>query len=145
MPTYTNNASVPYFVENYNLTGVSVAPGESITTRQFYTMTDLDKTSDLPLYNLTTAQTSITLAEAQAEHVLDTDTDFIIIKDITGTVTVRPQTETAEEMMLTATSDSIVINFDVRKKFPCASIWLSGSGTCTVWEYLDIDKTKDKE
>jgi len=134
MPTYQNNQPIPSILSGPHGEAYVVAPGDSIEVPFYIVNSNFTKTSDTPLTNRVTAITAVALASSAADHTLNANTRKFILTQITGTVTVRPQVDTALAVMLAWTSDDPVILFDL-DDYPCEKLRLSGVGSCTVLEY----------
>jgi len=134
MPTYQNNQPIPSILSGPHGEAYVVAPGDSIEVPFYIVNANFTKTSDTPLTNRVTSIAAGTLASSAVDHILNANTRKFIITQITGTVTVRPQLDTALAVMLDWTSDDPVILFDL-DDYPCEKLRLSGVGSCTVLEY----------
>jgi len=137
MPTYRNDSSTKaHTIEDLDGQPLRLAPGESGQTYKFYgANSDLTQTAETPLKNIVTAQTSVTLtSHPGAAHTLATGTKKLLLYNVSDTVTMRPQTATAEPMLYEATSETVRVLFDVENDHPCDRVYLAGSGTVTVME-----------
>ena len=134
MPTYTYSGTTAKTFRFLSEKLVTVEPGESFETYEYQTDSDLTKTADTPLYNPIAASTLVTLSSTAADHVLNDDTTKILIVSITGTVTAKPQVDTAIAVLLDASSSDPAVLIPREKKY-FDRLRLSGSGTCTVMEY----------
>jgi len=137
MPTYLNETDDIIWAKNLDdsrAPQVPVNPGESLETTYFFDHVSLGltRTALTPLKNRNTAVTSITLGEGTS-HVLHKDTRVVLIINISDVCTVKPQVSTAIPIFLGNTAESLVMPIYL-DDYPCDTLVLSGSGTCTVME-----------
>lgn len=136
MPNYTNNGAADIYIENLSGEIVPLKPGQSMDTYLFYSDANLGRNSELPLKNPVTGNTLVTLGAAQ-DHVLDSETNYFMVVDITDEVTVRPQRDDATPLMLNAKHNSdVVIHNRTRNYYD--RVRVSGSGTCTIIEFSEM-------
>lgn len=133
MPTYINNTSTKKIMAGPGGERFPVQSGESIVVPFFVSDANFTKTFDTPISSESTATTSVTLGAA-ADHDLHPDTRRVAILQISDTVTVRPQLDSAVPILLSWTSSDPIIQFLIND-FPCEKLRISGSGTITVMEY----------
>ncbi|MBI9092309.1 MAG: hypothetical protein JEZ12_24100 [Desulfobacterium sp.] len=133
MPTFRNDSGVQQTIENLGGNQEIVSPGETIETYQFYNIPGLTQLSETPLKNRNAAMTEVPLG-AEVPHVLNSETRKILVINITGTCTVKPQETTAVPVMLNNTETSIIMPINL-EHYPCDKLLVSGSGTCTIVEF----------
>lgn len=136
MPTYRNDSTKTMTLKNLSWKNTQVASGETIESYEFLDITDLVKTLDTPLFNRVTANTSETLSETAATHLLHPDTTKIIITDITGNVTATITDGEPALIPVASTSSTPTLLIERPKKL-FESIRISGAGTCTIQEFRD--------
>lgn len=134
MPTYINNTTAQATLSGPRGERFIVDPGDTIAVPFYVSDANFTKTLDTPLSSAATATTSVTLAETAADHDLHADTRRFMVTQITGTITVWPQLDTAVPLLLAWSSEDPIIQF-LLDDFPCEKLRVSGSGTATIMEY----------
>lgn len=132
MPRYRNDSGEQHSIENIHGHIEIVSPGETIDTYQFYSIPGLTRISVTPLKNRNAAITKVFLG-AEKVHLLNEATHNILIINITGICTVKPQVTTAVPVSLDNTESSVIIPIYL-VDYPCDQLLVSGSGECTIIE-----------
>lgn len=86
MPTYRNDSSGYLSVTDLNGVVQDVAPGATVQTHKFLSITGLTKTDDTPLYNPVAAITDVTFSGAEDDQTiaLQTTTHTIRLHKVSG-------------------------------------------------------------
>ncbi|MFK5951776.1 MAG: hypothetical protein QM498_01885, partial [Desulfobacterium sp.] len=135
MPTYLNNTSLKADLSGPHGERFTVLPGETIEVPFFVVDANFTQIAVTPLPSVATATTPVVLTETVADHALNASTRRVKIAQITGSITVRPQLDTATPLLLDWTADdgaSAEFHLD---DFPCSLLRVSGSGMITIMEY----------
>lgn len=134
MPTYQNTSGAQAVLTGPRNESFIVESGDSIAVPFYTTDSNFTKTSDNPIASRATATTSVSVTSSAADHDLAAGTRLFMVAQITGTVTVRPQLDTAVPILLDWTSDDPIVQFSL-DDFPCEKLRVSGSGTVTIMEF----------
>jgi len=132
--TYRNDGAGAVPVTNAAGNLLMLYPGQTLETYTYSDNPALTKTSDEPYYNRVLATNSVTLSGTPQAVSVDLSTDWIIITQITGSVTVYIQAVTNTPAELTDwTDDDPIIFIPAKGKF--SQLMVTGSGNCRVQQY----------
>lgn len=134
MPTYENNQEIVSILLGPHGEEFAVGAGDTIEVPFFISNENFTKTLDTPISSRSTATTSVDLTSSAMDHDLNAATRRFIVIQITGSVTVRPQLDTAVPILLSWTSENPIFTFAL-DDYPCEKLRVSGSGACTVMEF----------
>lgn len=134
--TYTNNTSNIIYLKDSSGTMTPLQPGSSIQTIYYSDHAGLIETSELPYWNWASGTSTVTVTAAGTDVAISATTEYVIISQITGTITVFLQDDDNTPAILTNwTEDEPVLVIPVKGR--CDNLEIEGSGTCEVTQYTE--------
>lgn len=133
--TYRNDGAENIGVEDINGTNIDVSPGGTVQTYTYLSIPNFTKTSDEPYWNGVVSVAALTSLSTTPQNVIvDPETDYFIVVQITGTVDVYIQAVANTPAVLKDwTEDNPVMAIPARNRFD--NLAITGSGNCVVYQY----------